>query len=143
MNPHTPRAEEGEVAASLVSHGLLRSLPTGDEVINSFGGSKRILRVFKRVVEDLDHEHEDEHEYEGGVEVGHIECRSKTSDERVPSNHSCKQHGSQLRGKTLHQAVENGSAGNGQAHHHDQIGEEGKSTEHQMSSLPESGLDDL
>ena len=46
-------AEEGEVGAALVAHVLVRSLPAGDEVKYRLGVSKRILRVVKRVVENL------------------------------------------------------------------------------------------
>ena len=35
----------------------------------------------------LNHEHNDEHEDEGGVEVGDVEGRAKASDESVASNH--------------------------------------------------------
>ena len=35
----------------------------------------------------LNHEHNDEHEDEGGVEVGDVEGRTKAPDESVASNH--------------------------------------------------------
>ena len=47
------RAEEGEVGATLVAHVLIRSLPAGDEVKHRLGVSKGVLRVVKRIVENL------------------------------------------------------------------------------------------
>ena len=46
-------AEEGEVGATLVAHVLIRSLPAGDEVKHRLGVSKGVLRVVKRIVENL------------------------------------------------------------------------------------------
>ena len=51
------RAEEGEVGASLVAHVLIRSLPAGDEVKHRLGVSKGVLRVVKRIVENLNMKH--------------------------------------------------------------------------------------
>ena len=39
--------------------------------------------------------------------------------------------------------VEDGGAGDGEAHHHNQIGQEGEGAEHKVSARPEPGLDNL
>ena len=99
----TAGAEESQVRAALVSHFLVRCLPAGDVVEHSLGGAKRILRVVGGVVEDFDDQHEDEDEYESGVEVGDVEGCSKSSDESVASDDSCEEHSGQLRAEVSDQ----------------------------------------
>ena len=91
----------------------------------------------------LDHEHDDEDKDEGGVEVADVEGGAESADQSVAADDGGQEHGGQFRGEAVDQGVEDGGAGDGQGHHHDQVGEEGEAAEHQVSGTTEAGFDHL
>ena len=91
----------------------------------------------------LNDEQEDESKDEGSVEVADVEGGTEPANQGVATDDDGQEHGSKLRAETLDQGVEHGSSGNGQAHHHNQIGEEGEAAEGQVGALSKTGLDHL
>lgn len=101
----------------------------------------------------LDHQHDDECEDESGVEVRDVEGGAEASDEGVAPDDRGEEHRRQLGAQVLHQAatgivvnsgvffysdllncdlkspVQNSCPSDGQRHHHNQVGEEGKGAE--------------
>ena len=90
----TTRTEESEVGATLVTAILLGRLPARDKVVDIIRRTEWVIRVTKGIVEDLDDEHQDECEYEGGVEVRDVEGSAETTNEGVSTNNSGKKHSS-------------------------------------------------
>jgi len=95
------------------------------------------------VEEHLDHEEDDEEEDEGSVEVGDVEGGAEAADESVSANHHGKEHCCKLWAEISHKAVQDGSSGYGEGHHHDEVGEEGKGAEDEMGPGSEAGFDHL
>ena len=79
--------------------------PTLYELVDVVRGPERIVWIVPGVVEDLDDEHEDEEEDEGGVEVRHVEGGAQAPDQRVAAYHGGQQHRSQLGAQPGHQAA--------------------------------------
>ena len=91
----------------------------------------------------LNDEQEDESKDESSIEVADVEGGTESSNQGVATDDDGQEHGSKLGAESLDQGVEHGSSGNGQAHHHNQVGEEGKAAEGQVGSLSKTGLDHL
>ena len=121
----------------------LRCLPAGDEIEESLRASKGVVLIARGVVEDLHNQKEDEAKDEGSVEVTDIEGRTQTTDQGVSTNDDGEDHGRQFGAEIFDQGVEHCSAGNGQTHHDNQVGEEGKAAEGQVGALSKTGLDHL
>ena len=92
---------------------------------------------------NLNNQHKNEDKNEGSIEVRHIESGPETSNQSVTTNNSGKQHGSKFRAEICYQAVQDSSASDGEGHHHDQVGKEGKGAEHQMGARSKPSLDHL
>merc|ERR1719167_1926479 len=137
------RAEESEVGAAMVADGSVRRLPTSHKLEYGLRRSEGIGHVLERVEEDLNHEQDDEEEDEGGVEVGDVEGGAKPPDQCVPSDHHGQKHRGQLRAQVGHQAVEDRGSSNGERHHDDQVGEEGKGAEDQVGPRSEPSFNHL
>ena len=104
---------------------------------------RRVTGCFWYISAYLNNEHDDEHKDEGGVEVRDVEGGTETADERVAANDDGEEHGSQFGAEVLDQGVEDGSTGNGERHHNDEVGEEGKAAEDEVRGAAKASLDHL
>ena len=92
---------------------------------------------------NLHNQHKNKDKNEGSIEVRHVESGPKTSNQSVTTNNGSKQHSSKFRAEICYQAVQDSCASNGEGHHHDQVGEEGKGAEDQVGPGSEAGFDHL
>jgi len=99
--------------------------------------------MLKWVEEDLDHEQDDEEEDEGCVEVRDVEGGTESPDESVAANYHGQKHCCKLWAQISHKAVQDCSSGDGEGHHDDEVGEEGKGAEDQVGPGSKAGFDHL
>jgi len=136
-------AEKSEIRTAFVPHLFFWCFPASNEFKDRLRRTKRIFRIVEWIVEYLDDQHQNEDKDESCVEVGHIESGPKTTNQSVTANNRGKKHCSKLWAEVSYQAVQDSCASDGEGHHHNQVGEEGKGAEHQVGAGSKSGLDHL
>jgi len=140
LSPHLNNTEqEGDTGAErqvAVVIVLRRPLDTGD-------GRKHVLHVadggvvLVRVVPDLHHEHDEQHEHEARVKVGYVEGGAEAADQRVRAEQHG--HGEQrelVRG-VAREGLDGGAARQQNANCDHKVRHQGETAEHDVCAPPE------